>query len=236
MKLPVSLTSASLTKLLARFDALEQRERGAVALVVALVLVVTVQWLVVDPLNADRERLRRQITDIRGQIVTQQTELEAITQRHQQDPDRQEREILARLQQEEVQLDERLRTHMRGLVEPEQMAVVLEQVLSQKTPLRLHQVRSLNPEPLLTDLTAPVNDNGDTVPEQRPAEAGIFRHGLEIEFRGSYLATLDYLQALEALPWDFYWDGVRLEMDSYPEARVVITVHTLSLKEGWIGV
>ncbi len=223
----------------ARFDALSKRERIVVAGVTALVMVMLVQWLVVDPLLLDRQRLQRELVELNSRTQAQQVELDTIMRRHETDPDREEKLHLAALEQEQAELDRRLREHMRGLVEPEQMAVVLERVLSQKTPLRLHQVRSLAPVPLVTELPAvSVDAVTPEAPTNEPAavEAGIFRHGLEIEFRGSYLATLNYLKALEALPWDFYWDGVSLDIEKYPHARVVITVHTLSLKEGWIGV
>ena len=64
----------------------------------------------------------------------------------------------------------------------------------------------------------------------------MYRHGLQLELEGSYLATLAYLKALQALPWEFYWDEVRLQVDKYPTAKITIVVHTLSLTEGWIGV
>ena len=59
---------------------------------------------------------------------------------------------------------------------------------------------------------------------------------LQIEFKGSYLSTLEYLQALNKLPWKFYWDSLELKVDKYPVSTIVITVHTLSFHEGWIGV
>ncbi|NOZ53973.1 MAG: hypothetical protein GXP08_12740 [Gammaproteobacteria bacterium] len=66
--------------------------------------------------------------------------------------------------------------------------------------------------------------------------AGIFRHGIEIEFYGDFKSTLSYLQAVEALPWRFYWDEVNYSVEEYPRALVKVTLYTLSLDRGWLGV
>jgi MSHA biogenesis protein MshJ len=50
------------------------------------------------------------------------------------------------------------------------------------------------------------------------------------------MATLRYLQALEKLPWRFFWDSVSYQVMEYPDSVVRLELHTLSLSEDWIGV
>ena len=116
---------------------------------------------------------------------------------------------------------------MRGLIEPKQMAKVLEVVLAQNTNLQLQRVQSLGAKPL-SPLKAKEGEEAQSL--------GIYKHGLQIEFKGSYLSTLKYLKALDELPWNFYWDILELNVEKYPVSKIVITVHTLSFNEGWIGV
>ena len=66
--------------------------------------------------------------------------------------------------------------------------------------------------------------------------ASVFRHGVEIRLRGGYLSTLRYLEALEALPWRFFWDSLEYEVTEYPIAEITFILHTLSSEESWIGV
>jgi MSHA biogenesis protein MshJ len=47
---------------------------------------------------------------------------------------------------------------------------------------------------------------------------------------------MSYLEKIESMPWDLYWENVQLDVEKYPQARIVITVFTLSLKKGWVGV
>ena len=228
---------------LERYDALSLRERGIVALLVAVVMYTTVQLLMVDPLVASTAGMERELRDLQTQVQVQRAEIAAIRARNEHDPNAELRTRLERLTRANAELDERLKARMRGFIQPAQMARALEEVLSQKTSLSLYQVRSLAPQPLLaepvTEATASGEERVVVADPQAPENElppMLYRHGLEIEFRGSYMDTLAYLRALEQLPWEFYWDGVALEVEDYPRARVVITVYTLSLGEGWIGV
>jgi len=140
-------------------------------------------------------------------------------------------------------VDQRLRALTVDLIPPREMARVLEAVLARDRGLRLLRLENLGTRPLVE----PAAEGGDGQAEGRQAAAGpapedeaatvprIFRHDLRMEFEGTFLDTLRYLQALERLPWRFYWDSVTLEVERHPRARVRIQVHTLSLEEGWIG-
>jgi MSHA biogenesis protein MshJ len=67
------------------------------------------------------------------------------------------------------------------------------------------------------------------------SDVTFYRHGLEIEVEGSYAACLEYLNAIESLPWRLYWQVLELDVIDYPRNRVRIEVSTLSLDEEWIG-
>ena len=54
--------------------------------------------------------------------------------------------------------------------------------------------------------------------------------------KGSYLDVLQYLQALETLPWHFYWKVLELNSGTYPLNRVRIELSTLSMDKEWLGV
>ncbi len=231
-----------LAELAKRFEALDRSRRLMLLVAAAIVLVAGVRLGVADPLAAAARGARDEARELQKQIAGRRGRLAAIKARHETDPNRKERQQLARLEQEAGRLDARLRERMRGLIEPRDMARVLEDVLVRRTRLRLGAVRSLPPQPLIEP--APAESGAavaetDTVAEKETAPkpaAGVWRHGLQIVFHGTYLDTLAYLRELERLQWEFYWDGVELEVEEYPRARVTITVHTLSLEEGWIGV
>ena len=59
---------------------------------------------------------------------------------------------------------------------------------------------------------------------------------MTINFEGDYLSTLDYIRSVEQLGWRVFWEGVRIDSSDYPRSRVTVSLYTLSLDEGWIGV
>ena len=230
-------------KWMARFDALTLRERGLVALAVVAVLVVLWQALLIGPLDGERQRTNAAIAKQRQQVQALDMQAQALIERQRQNPDRANRQRNAQLRAQMAKLDAQLRAKMHGLIAPAQMAKVLEQVLTRKTDLKLYRVQSLAAQPLLTvaQRTGPAKGaKAHGAASERPGggsgQVGVYRHGLVIEFRGSYLSTLKYLHELDKLPWQFYWDSVELDVKHYPEAKVTITVHTLSLDKDWIGV
>lgn len=226
-----------------RFDALTLRERIIIALALVVALLLIWHSLVMEPISNQQKRLASDIKSLRQQVSDVKTQTEIIIRNQEDDPNRENRARLAKLKQQVSVLNEQLREKMHGLIDPSQMALVLERVLTQKTNLKLQRVQSLAARPLLENeqnsdtqganvalLTSDLTDTAEKT------GVGIFRHTLQIEFTGSYMSTLAYLHALEKLPWEFYWNEVSLKVEKHPQSRIIISVHTLSLQEGWIGV
>ncbi len=107
------------------------------------------------------------------------------------------------------------------LIDPAQMSLVLQGLLKKQSKLRLIRVRNVIPEALSASADA--------------LTTTFYRHGLEIEFEGSYLACLEYLERIEDLPWRFYWQLLDIEVLEYPRNRIRLEVSTLSPYVEWIG-
>ncbi len=132
-----------------------------------------------------------------------------------------QRARIARINQQIEELNEALGDYAAELIDPAEMAQLLEGVLRKQSGLELVRIRNLPAE----TLAASEDENA----------MRFYRHGLEIEVTGSYAATLDYLESIESLPWRLYWQVLELEVLEYPNNRIRIEVSTLSLNEEWIG-
>ena len=218
---------ASIQRLLDRYNVLTERERISVLLLLLVAIIVVFFQFFISPMSQQSELLEKQITSTRAQVAQLEKQYANLLLRKQRDPDYREKQKLRLLDEQISALDVRLKEKMHGLIEPKQMAKVLEKVLNRDTDLQIIRVQSLGAKPL-----APVKSKEGEAKEP----LGIYRHALQIEFKGTYLATLQYLKKLDALPWKFYWDALDLKVKKYPVATTVITVHTLSFHEGWIGV
>ncbi len=62
----------------------------------------------------------------------------------------------------------------------------------------------------------------------------LFRHGVEITLSGSYMDMIAYMEALEGLPTQLFWGKAEFEVEKYPNARLTLTLYTLSMDKKWM--
>ena len=224
--------SDKLKKLMERIDSMSLRERGL--LLASLVFVIYSIWngLFMGPLTAHHNLVQGQLKQLRSATAQLSQQSEEIGKRQGQDPDAETHTKLAGLRTEIAALDERIKARTQGLIDPASMAKMLEDVLKNEPGLKLLSVQSLPASPLLD---TEVHDAGKPT-QPNAGVPGIYRHGMILVFEGGYMDALHYLHTLEALPWHFYWDNVAFKVSKYPQAQFTITVHTIGLREGWIGV
>lgn len=204
----------------ARIDALSMRER-LLLLITSLVLIAAL-WhsLLMQPLEERAMHTRTRLVELEQRIADANRNLEdQIMQLAGSGGDQRLR--IASLRKRIDEINATLGNHAAELIDPSEMARVLEGVLKQQYRLTLLSIRNTTPEYLSTD--------------EDPDAVTFYRHGLEIEVEGSYAACIEYLSAIEALPWRLYWQVLELDVIDYPLNRIRIEVGTLSLDEEWIG-
>ncbi len=207
-----------------RFDAQTPRERAliAISLLVAIVFVwwayyLDPQTMAIESRQAENSRLQIEIDNSRGLLAD-------IRQRIDDGVHTQQKTQLVRLQQELQELEDALRMTTIELVDPEKMFQLMNQLLYRESNLKLLALRRRDVRPAF-EVDA---ENGE--------EAGIYRHVLEVEFEGSYLDILAYVQSLERLDWKLLWDEIEIASGEYPRASVTIAVSTLSTRREWVGI
>ena len=223
-----------------KYEDLSLREQ--VMLVAAVAAVIGFSWF--QFLSEPMYRATKQTsTELSTQLQTVEKlrgQYQSLDARRASDPHRDLKDRIVLIDQSLAKVDQQLAEKFHGLIEPRQMAEVLESVLKKHSELKLLSVRSLASVQLIQPKENLQEGDQITVTaledDAKQARVEVFRHGLQIEFEGNYLATLNYLKTLEALDWEFYWDAVQLDVTDYPKSRVIITVHTLSLRDSWIGV
>lgn len=211
---------ASMAPYLQKIDALSVRERLLV-LVTALVL-IGAAWhaLLMQPLQQRAAQTRAELNALEQRIVAANQNLEEQILQLAGGGDEQ-RTRIASLQQRIDEINATLGNHAAELIDPAEMAQVLEGVLTEQSRLTLVRIRNTTPESLSSD--------------EDPGAVTFYKHGLEIEIEGSYAACVEYLDAIEALPWRLYWQVLELDVLEYPRNRIRLEVGTLSLDEEWIG-
>ncbi len=211
-------------QLASRFDAQTPRERALIA-VSLLVAIVFVWWAYYfDPMVADIDARQAENTRLQTEIGNTRGVLADIRRRIDEGVHNQQRAQLVKLQSELQQLESELRVTTIELVDPEKMFQLMNQLLYRDSNLKLLGLRRRDVRPAFE------------IDEAEGEEAGIYRHVLEIEFEGSYLDILAYVQSLERLDWKLLWDEIEIASGEYPRASVKIAVSTLSTRREWVGI
>lgn len=201
-------------------DAMSLRERAMVAATVLAVLWAAWDGLLMSPLNALEQARQEQLASLTAQVADLNRSIQLTATGRSVDPDTAARRELARLRSEIAALDRELDQLTANLVEPSEMARLLEALLVETAKLEFVG--------MTTQPAQPISAEG--------AESGLYRHGLTLRVRGNYLDALRYVEALERLRWRFFWESVEVAVDRHPVSDIRISVFTLGDREGVLGV
>jgi MSHA biogenesis protein MshJ len=221
-------------KLSAQFDARVMRERLLILFAVIIGTALLYDALALQPIEARKKRLERQIAEARTSLKLADTVLAA--QIPIVDPYDVRRSYRDALREQLAVIDQNMQGLQRGLVPPEHMAKLLEEMLSRSRGLRLLSLRTLPVQRFESPGTAPAGKGGDLTAKSAPKdpERTVYQHSFEITLQGSYFELHDYLAQLEKLPWQMFWGRVTVNTEQYPRLLVTLTVQTLSLSKAWL--
>ena len=214
-----------------RVNDMSLRERGMIFVTLLIVLYVFAHHLLFAPLLEEQKLLQSQLQGKRTQMQGIEAQIQAVATEGQGASGAKHAQIQA-LEERLSSADKDLAKTTSGLVSPKEMTRVVEELLARNRNLRLIRVENLPPVPLM-DEAQPAQSNAAAA---RAPDAVIYKHGARVEMEGSYLEILNYLRALERLPWKFFWGQVNLKSEKYPVSRLTLVLYTLSTREGWIAI
>ena len=234
-------------KLAARIDRATLRQRIGVFFAAAFIVLYLLYMLLFDPLLREQGRLRAQIDQQQTTMAGIDTSITTLVDAFARDPDAASRQRLAAARAETRMLGDSLAAMQKGLVAPEQMAPLLQTILRANGRLQLVALATLPVTAVGGPAPAPASASAGTTPAPAPAPAPataatpapamasvLYRHGVQVTVRGSYLDMVDYMASLERLPTQLFWGQAQFAVEDYPRATVTLTLYTLSLDRKWL--
>ena len=214
-----------------RMGRLARRERIMVTLALLFAPAILVLGLYVSPAHDRAVQLRSAMTGDRNELATLQAEVERL--RREMQPPGPSRMQANGLRKELAELDGSIASLQQNLVPAQRMSAVLQEMLSRDGGLELVSLRTL-PVTALVEVkhASAAAVAGDTV----AGGALIYKHGIVVTVRGSYVALHDYLRRLEAAPWRLFWWGGELVAGDETRLTLTLTVYTLSFDKAWLQV
>jgi len=223
-------------KLAERFGALKPREKGLVLLGVVVGTALLFDAVAFQPAQARKKALEQRISEARQKLKIAEAVMQ--TKEPVGDSHAVKRSYRDALRGRLAEINKNMVNLQQGMVPPERMARLLEDMLGRTRGLQLVSLRALPPRPFEARGAAPSSQAAakPVKPAPKESERVIFQHGFELTLQGSYRELHDYLARLEELPWQMYWKRISVQTEEYPQLRVTITVQTLSLNKAWLVV
>ena len=204
-------------RIVERIDAASLRERVLIFLALVLTLTLVVNYALIDPLRTSQRLLASETTQRQGELKTIQAEMRRLAAADGADPNANQARRAETLRAELSVLEAKVLAEQGRFTAPDRIRDVLDEMLQRNRRLELLDLRTL---------PVAVLDSGKRV----------YRHGVELTVKGTYLELFEYLSAMEKLPTQLYWGKAELEVVNHPLARLKLVVYTVSLDSAWLVV
>lgn len=212
-----------------KLNALSVRERGIIFSALLVVIYMLFQILAFDALIADQKKLTKSEQSLNSKINQVRVENAQVIADAQIDPNKKTRSKIGEEQAKSKQLTEEIQNVTDKLIEPSQMASVLDSLLDKSSGLKLLSVKTKDPKVYFT-----TGDANNKV--KNDEDIKLWQHTMVLELEGKYGQVQDYLAAIESLPKRLFWQELNYQMEKYPVGRLKLEVYTISTSEDFIGV
>jgi MSHA biogenesis protein MshJ len=216
-----------------KIDDMSLRERAMIFIAAAFVLISLVDVVLLEPLLAKQKSLSTQVVQRQEKMKELQAQIQNLLRAKQDDEHSPLRVRLTQLKQQLQEQDRYLQSRGDRLIAPDKMADLLRKVLDNNAGLQLVELKTLPVSPLIEK---PATAGDQTPDVQTDTQKQIYKHGVRITVRGSYLDLLSYAAALEKLPEQMFWGEAKLSVEKYPDSLFTLTLYTLSLDKTWLKV
>lgn len=205
----------------------EKREQILLVLTVLAGVYFFWQYAIMDMLSAQESSIQQRIKISNDNIKKINQQIQIISNRIKQDPVLDLQKQIEKINQQKEALSKQMDKLTSELVPPKQITKLLGGILSADKNLQVIRIENLPVEAVFSQ---------SDKEEGAPQTLQVYRHGLVMEFRGSYFQINQFLKMLEGLPHKIIWDELRYQVIEHPTANVTLTVYTLSLDKSWISI
>lgn len=224
----------------AAFVARPFREKLMIAAMAIGLIFFAIDLIAIQPISDDRNRVEIGADRTRETQSMKEREFEALSSLEMSPEEQRTFEETELVRTQIAEIEKRMSSEIEGLVPPEAIVSVLEELLEETPGLRLVRLESEPPYEIGSQASLDEMNEPDAKPVEENASGAdvgkLYRHGVRIEIEGDFSATLDYLQRVERSEFHLMWDALDYRVESYPKAMITIDFHTISQNEEWIGV
>lgn len=240
-----------------KFKQLSMRERVLIVVSLVASIIYVIYSFVLEPNYARHQQLTSQLSSLDQQQRQHNFTLAELQRVLATDPNKVIKLRISRAENELKKANGKLTDLTADLINSNQMALVLGDVLSRAKKVKLIAIESLPVTTITGNSNKPKSDTAknkvkpklanakdlnadaittkmDEILDSGAAEVLLYRHGLRITMTGAFFDIQAYLNSIEQLPKKFYWEVFDYNMQVYPTAEVVMEIYTLSINKEFI--
>lgn len=244
-----SSANPQLSNILNKINELSDRERVMVITTVSIVITLLFFQLMHFPMYESWNVKKADAEFIANSKEQLRVSIEALQEAAETDPNAPMNREIYRMRKKLEQLEGRITDITGTLISPENMTLVLAQLLDRRHKIKINSITTLPSVPIDISVDGDVVNDEDTATAESPldktappvnslsdAEPMLYQHTIELELEGRYVDILDYLMSIESLPEKLFWDQLNITIKSYPISTIKLRVHTLTNESATVGV
>jgi len=197
------------------------RERLIVVLALLGILHTAIYYGFQPILKQQQYAAAKNISTFTAQINKRSHDIYKITHDYKQDTDSAIQRKIDRLNRQIAQFSSNLSDISDSFVNPNEMITLIKMLLNEND-LNIYKLENIPPEKI-TD-----SNNNNLI--------DIYKHGLYLETSGSYHNHIRFLDKIENLPWNIFWNEFQLRVDEAGKSVVGLSIYTLTYNPTWLEI
>jgi len=232
------MSKLAMGQLLQRWQGLAPREQWLAYCVGLALLAALYLMLLGEPLSTRLIKLEAERKVAEARRLEAQAGLAELVAKRAADPNLPYRSTLLAAQASREQLLGSIDQSTAGLVAPDTMKRLLQDLLRAQPKLRLLGLESFSAPLQLPGMQKLEQTAVATKELPSVAPLTLYRHGMRLTLEGGYFDLLTYLQAIDGSEWRLHWEHLEYQVEEAGpgHARITLELYTLSKEAGWIGV
>ena len=220
-----------------RFNERNQRERLIILVATVILLYTAWDYLFFQPLSKQLEQTESAFDTQKDERSKTQTVISKLQVNRAGDTVKKLKQEIHQLEKQVASATESIELFSTSFIASNEMVDVLKNLLTKETGLTLLTLKNIPIQAnSLTAKQIPAEQQSNNPQSDDPEALKTYKHTFVMELNGSYLNTLNYLQAIEELPWRISLDSVTYSNQPSTPGLIRIQLHTISLSEGWVRV
>lgn len=223
--------------ILAKFTQLKEREKIITLVTISALILIVCSIVIIEPSWKSMRDSHAGLNSAQEYNETLEENINSAQTRAKQDPNQPLRQSLKILSQDAKHLDDKIQLLTQALVPPKEMLSLLSSLVKKNKQSKIISLKNIPLEVVklstVNDINGEAEEGEDLVIEK---SGTIYRHGLELTLKSSYLGVVEYLKEMEGLAWQIFVEDLTFSIKEYPNGILTMKVYTLSTSEEIIGV